>query len=109
MKYQNGEEWAKAKDEADPLREFRSRFQLPPDTVYLAGNSLGLQPKKAREYIETELDDWAKLGVEGHFKARNPWVSYHELLTPQTARLVGAKPSEVRASEVRDASTNIKT
>ena len=68
---------------------------MPAGTVYLAGNSLGLQPKKARQYIEAELDDWATLGVEAHFKARHPWVSYHELLTPQTARLVGAKPSEV--------------
>jgi kynureninase len=95
MRYRNGEEWAKAKDETDLLREFRSRFHLPLNRVYLAGNSLGLQPKKAREYIVTELDDWAKLGVEGHFKARNPWLSYHELLTAQTARLVGAKPWEV--------------
>src|SRR5207253_6849186 len=84
-----------AQDEADPLREFRSRFHLPSNTIYLAGNSLGVQPKKAREYIEAELDDWARLGVEGHFKARNPWVSYHELLTAHTARLVGARPSEV--------------
>jgi kynureninase len=95
MNYENSENWAKSQDEADPLRAFRSRFHLPPDTVYLAGNSLGLQPKKAREYVDAELDDWAKLGVEGHFKARHPWVSYHELLTAQTARLVGAKPSEV--------------
>ena len=95
MNYENSEKWAKAQDEADPLRMFRSRFHVPAGTVYLAGNSLGLQPKKARQYIEAELDDWATLGVEAHFKARHPWVSYHELLTPQTARLVGAKPSEV--------------
>jgi kynureninase len=68
---------------------------VPTGTVYLAGNSLGLQPKKTRQYIEAELDDWARLGVEGHFRAHNPWFSYHELLTAQTARLVGARPSEV--------------
>jgi kynureninase len=95
MNYENSEKWARAQDEADPLSAFRSRFHIPPDTVYLAGNSLGLQPKKAREYVDTELDDWAKLGVEGHFKARHPWLSYHELLAEQTARLVGATPSEV--------------
>lgn len=95
MKAENTEKWARAQNETDPLGGFRSRFHMPADTVYLAGNSLGLQPKKAREYIEAELDDWAKLGVEGHFRARNPWFSYHELLTAQTARLVGAKPSEV--------------
>jgi kynureninase len=95
MNYENSKEWARDQDDADPLREFRSRFHMPAGTVYLAGNSLGLQPKKAREYVDAELDDWAKLGVEGHFKARHPWVSYHELLTEQTARMVGAKPSEV--------------
>src|SRR5262245_41318030 len=88
-------DWAEAQDRADPLREFRARFHVPAATVYLAGNSLGLQPKKAREYVDVELDDWARLGVEGHFKARHPWFSYHELLTAQTARLVGARPSEI--------------
>src|SRR5689334_12149566 len=95
MNYENFKEWAEAQDEADPLGHFRSRFQMPANTVYLAGNSLGLEPKKVREYVGAELDDWAKLAVEGHFKARHPWVSYHELLTEQTARMAGAKPSEV--------------
>jgi kynureninase len=95
LKYETSEHWARTQDETDPLRPFRSRFHVPPNVVYLAGNSLGLQPKKAREYINVELDDWAKFGVEGHLKARNPWISYHELLTAQTARLVGARPLEV--------------
>ncbi len=65
------------------------------DCIYLCGHSLGLQPKKAKDYIEQELRDWADLGVEGHFRARNPWMPYHRLLTEQTAALVGAKPEEV--------------
>jgi kynureninase len=56
---------------------------------------LGLQPKKAREYVLEELEDWGKFGVEGHFHARHPWLPYHENLTEQTARLVGAHPIEV--------------
>jgi kynureninase len=40
------------------------------------------------------LDDWARLGVEGHAEAQRPWVSYHELLREPAARLVGALPSE---------------
>lgn len=84
----------------DTLRHYRSRFFIPKDkdgneVIYLCGNSLGLQPKTVRQYVEQELDDWARLGVEGHFHARNPWMPYHELLTEQTARLVGAKPIEV--------------
>ena len=63
--------------------------------MYLCGHSLGLQPMSARGYVAQELEDWELLGVEGHFRARNPWVSYNRLLTEQTARLVGALPLEV--------------
>jgi len=54
-----------------------------------------LQPKSARAYIEQELQDWERLGVEGHFHAQNPWLPYHEILAAPTARLVGALPNEV--------------
>ncbi|MBE0644468.1 MAG: kynureninase [Bacteroidetes bacterium] len=87
-------------DEADPLRGFRAQFHAPrtpegKDQIYLCGNSLGLQPVNTRAYIEEELRDWADLGVEGHFRAKHPWMPYHELLTSQTARIVGALPVEV--------------
>lgn len=87
-------------DQSDSLRRFRDQFLFPETldqsgkAVYLCGNSLGLQPKKARPYIEQELADWAKLGVEGHLKAKNPWLPYHELLTEQMAKVVGALPAE---------------
>jgi kynureninase len=97
--FQSGEGFPAAMDERDPLKEFRERFLLPknPDAncIYLCGHSLGLQPKTAAAYIEQELKDWAQLGVEGHFHARNPWMPYHRLLTEQTAELVGAEPVEV--------------
>ena len=87
-------------DARDPLAHFRSRFLIPKtkagdDCIYLCGHSLGLQPKTASSYLQQELRDWAKLGVEGHFHAQNPWMPYHRLLTQQTAALVGAKPEEV--------------
>jgi kynureninase len=63
--------------------------------VYFTGHSLGLQPKAVRAAVELELEEWAKYGVEGHFHSTNPWYSYHELLTPPMAQLVGAKESEV--------------
>jgi len=87
-------------DAKDPLAKYRDQFHIPKqnhgqDCIYLCGNSLGLAPKTAKAYVEQELEDWAKLGVEGHFQARNPWKPYHEFLTEQSARLVGAKPVEV--------------
>ena len=86
-------------DAADPLARFRERFFIPRATngnevIYLTGNSLGLQPKTARGYVEQELSDWEMLGVEGHVKAKNPWLPYHEFLTEPTSRIVGALPSE---------------
>ncbi|MGC1372381.1 MAG: kynureninase, partial [Candidatus Sulfotelmatobacter sp.] len=98
--FQLGQDFAIAMDERDALRGFRERFLIPKtaaggDCVYLCGHSLGLQPKTAAEYVEQELRDWAQLGVEGHFRAKNPWMPYHRLLTEQTAELIGANPSEV--------------
>ena len=97
--FQASEDFAIAMDECDPLKNYRDRFLIPKtsagDCIYLCGHSLGLQPKAAAAYIEQELKDWAALGVEGHFHAKNPWMPYHRLLTDQTAELVGAKPLEV--------------
>jgi kynureninase len=91
--------FAQSKDQQDVLAPFRERFYFPnfhEKTVrYFTGNSLGLQPKSTASYIQTELDAWAKYGVEGHFMGKNPWFSYHELLTDKTAKVVGALPSEV--------------
>lgn len=91
--------FAKSQDAADPLRSYRDKFHFPslgtPELVYFTGHSLGLQPKSVRAAVELELDEWANYGVEGHFHSTNPWYSYHELLTPPMAKLVGAKESEV--------------
>jgi len=99
MTHLNTLAYAKEQDAQDPMAAFREQFHHPvidgKQVLYFTGNSLGLQPKSAREYINKELDEWAKWGVEGHFLAETPWVSYHEGLTPASARLVGAKESEV--------------
>ena len=58
---------------------------------------MGLQPKKTKDFLQQELDDWAYYGVEGHFLAKNPWISYHKILTEPFSRLVGARPTEVVA------------
>ncbi len=101
MKFENTLKFAKAQDKKDPLKKFRAKFLFPKhkgkDVIYFTGNSLGLQPKATEKYIKQELNDWAKFGVEGHFKAKNPWFSYHEILAEPLSKIVGAKPSEVVA------------
>ena len=95
------EAYAREADAADPLRDFRREFLFPQhegrDVLYFTGNSLGLQPKGAALILQEELEDWARYGVEGHFQARRPWYSYHELFSESLARIVGAKPKEVVA------------
>ena len=97
--FQNTVAFAHAQDAADPLRAFRDEFHLPQhegrEVIYFTGNSLGLQPKAAADALKQELDDWARLGVEGHFNAKHPWYAYHEELTASSARLVGAMEEEV--------------
>ena len=99
MQFENNLEFARQLDNKDPLKSFRDKFHFPnfhdKRILYFTGNSLGLQPKKAAEYIQEELADWAKFGVEGHFHAKRPWYSYHENLCEMTAKIVGAKPIEV--------------
>ena len=98
--YKLGLEYAKQQDQNDPLASYRNQFHIPKDKegnnwLYFTGNSLGLQPKSTKTYINQELEDWANLGVEGHFEAKNPWMPYHEYLTNSMAKIVGAKPIEV--------------
>ena len=99
MNYKNTLEFALNADDNDKLKHLRERFYFPihngREVVYFTGNSLGLQPKTTQDSIVSELEDWATYGVEGHFHARNPWLSYHELLSEKTAKIIGAKTSEV--------------
>ena len=100
MVYENNIAFAEAQDKIDPLAHYRDAFYIPVDKddnelIYMCGNSLGCQPKAVAQYIEQELNDWANLGVEGHFDAENPWMPYHEQLAIPMAEIVGAKPSEV--------------
>lgn len=88
-------------DFADPLRDFRKKFIIPKhqgkECIYLTGNSLGLQPKSAKEYISEELNDWGKLGVEAHFHGKHPWYYYHHFCEDVLAELTGASKQEVVA------------
>ena len=107
--YTYSAEWAAEQDRQDPLGHFREKFIFPKvdgkEAIYLCGNSLGLQPKSTREYLNRELDKWADFAVDGHFYAEEPWYTYHKHLTQPLANLVGAKPTEVVA--MNNLSTNL--
>ena len=105
-------DFADAMDAKDPLAAFRDEFHFPPTpetadpalraqgskSIYLCGNSLGLQPRSTQAYVNEELEKWQRYGVEGHFpdvNATRPWVSADEDCRDDMARIVGAKPVEV--------------
>ncbi len=99
MTFENTKEYAQQLDQQDPLRSYRDQFHFPKvngkEVIYFTGNSLGLQPKNAKKYVEEIMTDWAELAVEGHFQAEKPWWDYHERFAGKLAPVVGAKPSEV--------------
>ncbi len=99
MTFENNLSFAKELDKNDPLKNFREQFYIPvingKESIYFTGNSLGLQPKTTQDYVMNELEDWANFGVEGHFHAANPWLSYHEIFPNQLSKIVGALPEEI--------------
>jgi len=99
MKFEDSRTFALQADKSDPLKNYRKLFYLPKvngkEAIYLCGNSLGLQPKTVEKHLKVELNDWKKLGVEGHLQARNPWLYYHRFFAKSISKLVGAKADEV--------------
>jgi len=99
MNFQNSLEYSKQLDAQDPLKYFREKFLIPQhkgkDCIYLNGNSLGLQPKSAKDEIQKVLDDWQNLAVEAHFYASKPWIDYHDFFPELLSKIVGALPHEI--------------
>ena len=92
-------EYAKQMDLEDPLKDLREEFIFPIKNnepfIYLCGNSLGLQPKAAKQVINRQLENWGNLAVEGWFDGEEPWMYYHKSLKEMIAEIVGANASEV--------------
>ena len=99
MIFENTREFAQSLDAQDILSKYRDEFIFPKvngkQGIYFTGNSLGLQPKRAKSYVDEVMNDWANLAVEGHFYADKPWWDYHERFAVPLSDLVGAKPAEV--------------
>lgn len=99
MNFEFTHSFAEGLDQKDPLHKYRDAFHFPKvdgkDVLYFTGNSLGLQPKIARRYVDQVMEDWASLAVEGHFSASKPWWDYHERFQEKLADLVGAEPAEI--------------
>ena len=99
MTFQNTLAFARELDDNDKLSKYRNEFIFPQydgkNVIYFTGNSLGLQPKSAKKFVDEVMSDWANLAVEGHFYAEKPWWDYQERFAIPLSKIVGAKPSEV--------------
>ena len=99
MTFENSLAFAQQLDAQDQLSQYQNEFSFPQvngkKVIYFTGNSLGLQPKRAKTYVDEVMNDWANLAVEGHFYAEKPWWDYHERFANPLSKLVGALPSEV--------------
>jgi kynureninase len=99
MTFENTKEFARQLDSEDKLNKYRDEFIFPKvngkKVIYFTGNSLGLQPKRTKAYVDEVMDDWANLAVEGHFYAEKPWWDYHERFAKPLGKIMGALPSEI--------------
>lgn len=99
MIFENNIAFARSLDEQDTLAGMRNEFLFPEQNnkqfIYLCGNSLGLQPKVAKDVLHRQLDNWKNLAVEGWFDGQEPWMFYHKELKKLMAPIVGAIPAEV--------------
>ena len=99
MIFQNTREFAQQLDSEDILNHYQDQFIFPKvndkRVIYFTGNSLGLQPKRTKAYVDEIMDDWGNLAVEGHFYAEKPWWDYQERFAGPLSKIVGALPSEV--------------
>uniref|UniRef100_A0A8C5KCG1 Kynureninase n=1 Tax=Jaculus jaculus TaxID=51337 RepID=A0A8C5KCG1_JACJA len=98
-------------DEEDTLRHFRECFYIPKmqdlpsidlslvnkdeHAIYFLGNSLGLQPKLVKTYLEEELEKWAKMGAYGHEVGKRPWITGDESIVGLMTDIVGASEKEI--------------
>ncbi len=87
-----------ARDRADELREFRGQFDLPPDVIYLDGNSLGALPRRTRERIAGVVErEWGRDLIQSWNGA--DWISLPQRTGDKIAALIGAGKGEVVAAD----------
>lgn len=82
-------------DSEDRLKNFRTEFYRPNDTIYFDGNSLGLLSKRAEQYVMEVMNDWKNHAIDGWTDGDHPWFYLAEKLGKMSTNLVGAKQEEV--------------
>ena len=85
---------AQALDAQDPLAHKRQEFALPPDVIYLDGNSLGALPKTVAPRMQQAISQEWGVGLIRSWNDAD-WYPAPQRVGGQIAALIGAKPNEV--------------
>ncbi|MGL6112216.1 MAG: kynureninase [Rubrivivax sp.] len=89
---------AQALDDSDPLAPLRQQFQIPPDLIYLDGNSLGVLPKATAARVQQVVQHEWGTGLIGSWNSAG-WMELAPRIGDKIARLVGAGPGELVAAD----------
>jgi kynureninase len=85
-------------DAVDPLRPLREQFSIAPGTIYLDGNSLGAMPTATPARVAQAVTvEWGRDLIQSWNTAG--WFALPQQVGDQIARLVGAGPGEVVATD----------
>jgi len=88
----------RALDAQDPLRHLRDLFTLPEGVIYLDGNSLGVLPAATPARVAKAVtEEWG----QGLIRSWNSagWFELPQRIGDKIARLVGARPGELVATD----------
>lgn len=89
---------ARELDAADPLRDYRDRFDLPDGVIYLDGNSLGALPKATKARLADVVErEWGQDLIRSW--NCNDWIDLPQRVGAKIAPLIGAQPHEVIACD----------
>ncbi len=96
--FETNEDFAIKLDKENPLSNFRSKFYIPENKIYVDGNSLGLMTKESEKSLLRVINEWKSMAINGWLEAEKPWFFFSEELGALIAPMVGAKPEEVVAT-----------
>jgi len=87
-------DFIRALDNADPLRDYRRKFSLPSDVIYLDGNSLGALPAATAPRLEEVVRQEWGMGLIRSWNTHD-WIGASRRVGDKIAALIGAQPGEV--------------
>jgi kynureninase len=87
-----------ALDAQDPLAALRDQFALPPNKIYLDGNSLGVLPRATAQRVANVVQhEWGEHLIESWNTAH--WIDLPQRIGNKLAQLVGAGANELVAAD----------